>query len=83
MNEHLGFALIVLGALAAIVLAVIWRRLEMRIAIVASALAGAIVGAGALLVQDEGDAAEWIVTLVGFGVLAPLHTHLVRSERRP
>jgi multisubunit Na+/H+ antiporter MnhG subunit len=73
-----GIVLIVAGGLLAILTAFgLWRRLPMAAAYGALGASGAIVGAGALLVQDEVAAAEWAITLVALVVLAPMHARLL------
>jgi hypothetical protein len=73
-----GVALIVAGSLVGlIVVFVLWRRLAPAVALALLAGCGVAVGAGGLLVQDVVTAAEWTLTLVALGVLAPLHARLV------
>lgn len=77
MNE-VGIGLIVAGGLLAILTSfLLWRRLPMAAAFGVLAASGAIVGTGALLVQDEVDGAEWAITLLALGVLAPMHARLL------
>jgi hypothetical protein len=54
-----------------------WRRVPFALSLVVLGVCAAAVGAGALLVQDEANAAEWALTLVALGVLTPLHARLV------
>lgn len=78
MNVGVGIGLIVAGGLLAILTAfVLWRRLPMGAAFGVLAASGAIVGTGALLVQDEAGGAEWAITLFALGVLAPMHARLL------
>jgi hypothetical protein len=73
-----GIGLIVAGGLLAILTSfLLWRRIAMAAAFGILAASGAIVGTGALLVQDEVAPAEWAITLVTLGVLAPLHARLL------
>jgi hypothetical protein len=83
MNGPLGIALMAVGVVGTIGLTVAWPRIERRVSLVAMAVTGAAIGTGALLVQDQIEPAEWIVTLVVFVVLAPVQAHLVLSRRRP
>lgn len=82
MNVPLGIALIAIGVVVGIAVVIAWRRIGLLPAVAAMAIAGAVVGAGALLVQDEVELAEWVVTLVAFVVVAPVQAHLVLSDRR-
>jgi hypothetical protein len=78
MNVGIGVTLVVAGS--ALGLAVVfgaWRRVPFLAALGLLGAAGAVVGAGALLVQDEASAAEWALTLVALAVLTPLHARLV------
>jgi hypothetical protein len=77
VNE-VGFCLIVAGGLLAILTSfLLWRRLPMAAAFGVLAASGAMVGTGALLVQDEAGGAEWAITLLALGVLAPMHARLL------
>ena len=40
-------------------------------------LGGASVGAGALLVQAHVSGVDWVITLAGLGILAPVHVRVV------
>ncbi|MGH2589795.1 MAG: hypothetical protein ACRDGW_03240 [Actinomycetota bacterium] len=78
MNEGVGISLIVAGGLLAILTSLLlWRRLPMAAAFGVLAASGAIVGTGALLVQNEVGGADWAITLVALGVLAPMHAWLL------
>lgn len=78
MNDGVWIGLIVAGGLLAILTSfLLWRRLPMAAAYGVLAASGAIVGTGALLVQDEAGGAEWAITLVALGVLAPMHARLL------
>lgn len=73
-----GIALVVGGALLALLVAFgLWRLAHPLVALAASVVCGLLVGAGALLMQDDVTGAEWAVTLVALGSLAPLHARLV------
>ncbi len=48
-----------------------------------AAFAGAVVGSGGLLVQEDVGVASWVVTLVAFVVLTPMHTRLVFGPAGP
>jgi hypothetical protein len=78
VNVGVGIGLIAAGGLLAILTVLgLRRRLPMAAAFGILAASGAIVGAGALLVQDEVAASEWAITLVALGVLTPLHARLL------
>jgi hypothetical protein len=78
MNSGVGLALIVAGAfLSLLTVFGLWRKLPWAAALVLLAAAGAIVGAGALLVQDDPGTADWALTLLVLGALTPLHARLV------
>jgi hypothetical protein len=78
MRVELGIGLIVAGSLAGLVAGLaIWRRVGLFTAVVILATSGALVGSGAMLVQDEPNGIEWALTLLVLGALAPLHARLV------
>ena len=78
MNVPAGIALIVGGGVVGLLGAfVLWPRADHRVAASVVAASGVAVGAGALLIQERVGSAEWIVTLVVLGALAPLHATLV------
>ena len=52
-------------------------RVPARVSIVLTALAGAALAAGALLVQPHASAGDWIVATVALAVLWPLHIRVV------
>jgi hypothetical protein len=73
-----GIALIVSGTLLALLVVFGgWRRLRAPVALSSLAICGAVVGAGALLVQEHASAFEWALTLAALGVFAPVHARLV------
>jgi hypothetical protein len=73
-----GIACIVAGALlSALVVVALWRDVRPPVAFGLAVMCGLLVGVGALLVQDDVSWAEWAVTLVALGALAPLHARLV------
>ncbi len=84
MHRGAGIALIVVGTVfACLVMFRFWHRVPSPIAVGLLALAGAVVGCGALLVQDDVGAASWVVTLVAFVVLTPVHARLVFGHAGP
>lgn len=78
VSVGVGIGLIVAGGLLSVLTAFgLWRRLAAAAGFGGLAASGAIVGAGALLVQDEVAAAEWAITLLALAVLTPVHARLV------
>jgi hypothetical protein len=73
-----GVALIAAGVLLALfVLLAMWKEPTLVAAVALLAVAGATVGAGALLVQGGANGAEWAITLVVLGALTPHNAWLV------
>jgi hypothetical protein len=73
-----GIALIAAGAfLGLLIVFGAWRRLPPPVALAALVGCGAMIGAGALLVQDGVSGLEWAITLGVLGVVSPLHAWLV------
>lgn len=84
MNVVLGLVLILLGSLLGLLTAFrLWRRVAAPTALGLLAASGAIVGTGALVVQDEVGAGEWALTLVVLGVVTPLHGRLMFGRPGP
>ncbi len=72
-----GIALIVGGSLLALgCVFVAWRRVPLPVSMAILAVCGGLVGAGALLVQDEASAAEWALGLVAVGTFFALNARL-------
>jgi len=73
-----GWALSVAGA-GTVTATAFGLRTRLPAALVASilALAGAAVGAGALLLQAHASVADWVFTLAVLGILAPVHVRVV------
>jgi len=85
-SVHLGagVALIVAGASWGCVVAFgLWHRLPGPIAVPLAGLSGALAGVGGLLVQDDVGAVSWVVTMLAFVVLTPVHTRLVFGPPGP
>jgi hypothetical protein len=77
--------LIVAGAALALLTAFgLWRRLRPAVLVAAMAAAGALIGAGGLLVQSRAGPADWAVTLSLMAALTPLHCRILfgRPGRR-
>lgn len=84
MHRGAGIALIVTGgALACVGMFVLWHRVASSLAVGFVAFGGAVVGTGALLVQEDVSTASWVVTLVAFIVLTPMHARLVFGPAGP
>jgi len=64
------------GALGLVVLGR-WRRLPERTARICSSALGTAVGAGALLLQDDPEVADWMVTLGVLAAFTPLHVRML------
>jgi hypothetical protein len=80
----LGVGCIAGGSALALVVAIgLWGRWPPLLSLGALAALGAVVGAGALLVQDRVSTAEWTLTTVVLGTLTPLHARLVLGRPRP
>jgi hypothetical protein len=78
MNAGLGIALIAVGILLGLLTQFgLWRRLPGPAAILLLAVAGVVLGAGVLLVQEAAGAGDWAITLLVLGALTPLHGRLV------
>ncbi|HEY7754688.1 MAG TPA: hypothetical protein VID69_00510 [Actinomycetota bacterium] len=78
MHLGLGVTLITAGSLLGLLVAFgAWPRLPGPVALALIAACGIALGAGALLVQHDATAVEWVLTLVTLGVLAPVHVRLV------
>lgn len=79
MDEQvLGVTLIVGASAIALLVAFILRtRLPGPVVTGVLAAAGAGLGTGALLVQDDPSGADWWATLIGLAVLVPFHARVV------
>ena len=72
-----GIALIVGGGLLALgCVFVAWNRVPLPVSMAILAVCGALVGAGALLVQDEASGVEWALALVAVATFLPLNARL-------
>ena len=78
MTDTFGVVTIVVGAALALFTAfVLWRRVPAFAGVSCAVVAGAMIGAGALLVQAAPSTADWVFTLAVLGVLTPLHARLL------
>jgi hypothetical protein len=78
-----GVALIAAGVLLALfVLLAMWKEPTLVAAVALLAVAGATVGAGALLVQGDASGAEWAITLVVLASLTPAQAKWVFGRPR-
>lgn len=79
-----GIALIVSGSLMGLLIVFgAWRRLPPVVAFALLAGCGALVGTGALLVQEDVSRLEWALTLGVLGVLTPFQARLVFGRPGP
>ena len=77
MRTGIGIGVVVsAGALGLVALAR-WRRLPGRMALILASVLGAAVGAGALLLQDDPEMADWVVTLGVLAAFTPLHVRML------
>jgi hypothetical protein len=75
-----GAGILLIAAAAAVGLFdvfVLWARLPPVVVLTLLSVCGAVLGAGALLVQGNVGAANWITTLVALALLAPIHCRAV------
>jgi hypothetical protein len=78
VRTTLGIAAIVVGAgLGLFATFVVRARRPWRTTAAALALSGALVGIGAITVQHEANAAEWVLAPVLLGALVPLNVRLL------
>jgi hypothetical protein len=79
-----GIAVIVAASLAgSITVFTLWRRVPPTVAFAILSLSGMAVAAGGLIVQDDVGASSWVVALVAFAVLTPVHARLVFGPPGP
>ena len=84
MDRGPGIVLIVAGSAVALAAAFTLRRRLPGAAVAAIvAVAGAAIGAGALLVQPHASPADWAVTIPIMVVLLPVHARIVFGPLRP
>lgn len=78
MHEGTGIGLIAGGVLLALLCVFgLWHRVPAVLALGLVGVAGAAVGAGALLVQEHAASSDWAITLAALGALTPVHMRLV------
>ena len=78
MRTGWGVVLICLGTGVALTVGGLLRtRVSRTLAVALLAASGIAVGAGALMVQAQASAAEWVFTLVCLGVMVPFQARLV------
>ena len=65
------------SGIALLVVLRFWRRLRRLLAMSALAACGALVGAGALLVQGDPGPGDWAIAPAVLAALTPLHARLV------
>ncbi len=78
MEEGAGVLLIAAATVVGLVdVFVLWARLPAWGALAVLSVAGIALGAGALLLQGNVGAANWVITIVGLALLAPVHLRAV------
>jgi hypothetical protein len=78
MSDGVGVVLIVAGAGLGIgVSFTAWPRWPAALGLTVVTIAGLLVAAGALVVQDRVGAADWAVTTLVLGVLTPMHAWIL------
>jgi hypothetical protein len=85
-SVHLGAGIgliIASGAVGALIVFGLWRRLPVGIAFGSMVVCGMGIAAGGLLVQEDVGAASWVVALGALAVLTPLHMRLVFGPPGP
>lgn len=77
MHTTLGVTIIVVAGVAMLVLLARWRRTSGQGPLALLAVLGAAIGAGALLLQDDPGAADWVVTLAALAAGTPAHVRFM------
>ncbi|MBI4259629.1 MAG: hypothetical protein HY658_03590 [Actinobacteria bacterium] len=78
VDDALGIGLVAGGAALGIALAFLLRaRLPGPAVAVGLGAAGALIGAGGLLLQERAGPADWVVAVAGLAVLVPFHVRVV------
>jgi hypothetical protein len=77
VRTGIGVGLGVFGGGLGLLMLARWRRLPERTAPILASVLGAAVGAGALLLQDDPEAADWVVTLGLLAAFTPLHVRML------
>ena len=78
MSAALGVLSIVLGAALGLLVGVVgWPRLGAPAAFGLMVVVGLVIGAGALIVQDDVSSAEWIVGVLVLCALSPVHARFL------
>jgi hypothetical protein len=78
VHRAAGIELICGGAFLALATnLILWRRLEPVLAVVLAAVSGAVVAAGALLVQGHAGVGDWAIAVAVLAVLTPIHGRAV------
>jgi hypothetical protein len=55
----------------------LWPRLPSAVGLVVTALCGAAIAAGGLLLQDDPSRGDWVLAVAVLATLAPMHTRLL------
>ncbi len=81
-----GAGVILIAAATAVGLVdvfVLWTRLPASAALAVLSVAGIALGVGALLLQGNVGAANWVITTVGLALLGPVHLRAVFGPPGP
>jgi uncharacterized protein YfiM (DUF2279 family) len=78
MSDAIGIVSIAAGAALGLVVGLVgWTRLARAAAFGLMVVVGLVIGAGALIVQDDVSGAEWLVGLVVLAALSPVHARFL------
>ncbi len=84
MDKGVAIGLILGGtAVSLIVVLVLWRLIPAWAALVGVSLLGALIGVGAMLLQDDPGPADWVVALGLLISFTPVHCRLVFGRPGP
>jgi hypothetical protein len=73
-----GVALIAAGVVCGLfTVFVLWPRLPSVVGLTLSAVCGAAIAAGGLLLQDDPGKGDWVLAVAVLATLAPVHSQLV------
>lgn len=73
MQTTIGVVAIVVAGLGMLAVLARWRRMSGVGPVLILAVLAAVLGTGALLLQDDPGVADWVVTLAVLAVGAPVH----------
>jgi hypothetical protein len=76
-----GEALIAAGVVCGLfIVFVLWPRLPSAVGLTLSAVCGAAIAAGGLLLQDDPGKGDWVLAIAVLATLAPVHNRLVFGQ---